>query len=326
MKSISYKLNPQNRIYYKNKNNSNLLFFSIQAIILLILVLFTCGCVSSPSGSEATDKMTIACTIPPQEEFIKAVAGNSDVTVMVMVPPGASPHTFEPTPSQIKGLESADLYIALGSGIEFENQWMDRIQKLYPDLTIINCSRTITLLPGSDHHHEEVSENESEYHKEEGTDPHIWLSLNNAATIVRETCEGMSEQRPDMRGIFEENRDSYLEQLKKVDKQIKNSLKDLPSPIILVYHPAFGYFCNDYSITQMAVEENGHEPSARELGEIIDQAKSLNITLVFTEPESSTRQAETLARELNGKVILISPLAGNYLENMQIIAEKIAGK
>ena len=75
----------------------------------------------------------------------------------------------------------------------------------------------------------------------------------------------------------------------------------------------------------MVVEENGREPSSRKLADLITKAKSKGINIVFTEPEGSTRQAETLAREIDGTMILISPLDRNYLENMKQIAEKISG-
>ncbi|NLV27578.1 MAG: zinc ABC transporter solute-binding protein [Methanomicrobiales archaeon] len=312
MKNFSLKLKDL-KISLKKIFTGN--FFSQGFFIFLVsFLLLTSGCINSTLDTHGSDDLTVACTIPPQEEFIRAIAGESNISVLVMVPPGASPHTFEPTPSQIAELEQADLYVALGSGVEFENRWIERIRELYPELTIVNSSRTIPLLSGSGHGDEE-----------KGTDPHVWMSLTNAATIVRETCEGIVEIEPGRKDLYEQNRDTYLEQLNQVDGLIHNSLQDLSSRTILVYHPSLGYFCRDYDLTQMAAEEAGHEPSAQGLADVITRAKTLGITFIFAEPETSTRQAETLAKELNGTVILISPLAGNYLENMQEIAQKIAG-
>jgi len=155
-------------------------------------------------------------------------------------------------------------------------------------------------------------------------DPHVWLSLENTARIVNKTADAMVHERPYMRDVFYANRDRYTSQLFEVDHTIRSTLKSLQNRAILVYHPAFGYFCRDYNLTQIAIEENGREPSAQHLAAIITQAQNEGIRLIFAEPESSTKQAETLARELNGTVVLISPLAGNYLENMQRIADHIA--
>ncbi len=287
----------------------------------VVLFLCVCGCIEQQEVSPS-HSLVVACTIPPQEEFIRAVAGDYPVSVLVMVPPGASPHTFEPTPSQIAGLESADLYIALGSGIEFENRWMERITRTYPDMPIINASHTIVVhRVAHTHEHEgEEADQESDHF-----DPHVWLSLQNAARIVNTTAEAMADARPEMRDTFYSNRDKYLENLADIDQEIRESFKELKSRTILVFHPAFGYFCRDYDLTQMAVEENGREPSAKQLADLIRKAKSMGITIVFAEPEESTKQAETLARELNGTMVLISPLAGDYLENMRQIAERISG-
>ncbi|MDD1728299.1 MAG: zinc ABC transporter substrate-binding protein [Methanospirillum sp.] len=276
---------------------------------------------SSPTSGEKP--LIIACTVPPQEEFIKAIAGN-ETRVLVMVPPGASPHTFEPTPSQISALESADLYIALGSGIEFENQWLDRIRSMYPHLQIVNSSTGLILMPGTEDHHK--SEEHEETHEAETTDPHIWMSIKNAKLMVNTTCEALSTHTPSKRIFYETNRNRYLDLLSVVDTKIAGLLSSLPSRTILVYHPAFGYFCRDYNLTQLAVESDGKEPAANSLASLVDRAKSEKISLLFTEPEFSTQGAETLAAEIGARVVLITPLSGEYLTNINHIAEQIAGK
>ena len=315
-------------------NNNNLLQDMSEMIIkknqLVILILFCIMCLFAGCSdkdthnqiSQETDNhLTIACTIPPQEEFIKAIGGDS-VTVQIMVPPGASPHTFEPTPSQISHLENADLYIILGSGIEFENRWISRIRTMFPNLILVNSSERIQLRHESeDHHHESSSDSEDQ---EESIDPHIWLSIKNTMEIVNTTCDAMSQLRPSQKGVFEQNRDRYLARLITLDSKITETLTTIPSRTILVYHPAFGYFCQDYNLTQLAVEEEGKEPSSQSLAKLIAKARSENITLIFTEPEFSTRGAETLATEINGTLVLITPLSGEYLTNMQHIADSIA--
>ncbi|HOL41128.1 MAG TPA: zinc ABC transporter substrate-binding protein [Methanospirillum sp.] len=320
MKKISYKLTEI--ICSSHRPHQITILRALFLLLFLLVLLCVSGCIEQKPAS-SSQSLIIACTIPPQEEFIRAVAGEYPVSVLVMVPPGASPHTFEPTPSQIAGLESADLYLALGSGMEFENRWLSRIQQQYPDLPVINMSKEIEIIQ-IDHPDTEGAEPEG-HDAHEGTDPHVWLSLRNAARMVDTTAEAMVAVRPDMKDVFYKNRDSYIQNLTILDHGISTSLQGLKTRTILVYHPAFGYFCRDYNLTQMAVEENGREPSARQLASLITQARTDGIRIVFAEPEGSTRQAETLARELNGTMVLISPLAGNYLENMQHIAREMSG-
>ena len=303
-------------------------FFLLVFYLILFIIFTGCTTPQNATTSEENKVIRVACTIPPQEEFIRAVGGDK-VHVTVMVPPGASPHTFEPNPSQIASLESADLYLALGSGIEFEERWLSKIREMYPHLIIVNLSENIMLLPNTEDHHEETvagdpEETGSEHESEGATDPHVWLSLKNAAVIVNATCDGLSEIKPDKKDEFAHNRDIYLNSLSDLDKSVRKSLENIPSRIILVYHPAFGYFCRDYNLTQLSIEKNGHEPTGKTLGDIIKMAREENITFVFTEPEFSPNGAEILAKEINGTVVLISPLAGDYLKNMQSIAENIA--
>ena len=318
---------------FKHKNglpgNINSSYHGFPGLLLFLLlfwcIFFSCtsGCTEQNEKISTTQPLVVACTIPPQEEFIREVAGDYPVSILVMVPPGSSPHTFEPAPSQIAGLESADLYIALGSGIEFENRWISRIKQIYPGIKMINLSQNIELYHPSGSHGEFAEP--SLYNTNERSDPHIWMSLRNAAWIVNTTAEAMALIRPDMKDSFFKNKDNYNQKLADADQDIRESLKNLKTRTILVYHPAYSYFCRDYDLEQMVVEENGREPSSRKLADLITKAKSKGINIVFTEPEGSTRQAETLAREIDGTMILISPLDRNYLENMKRIAEKISG-
>lgn len=328
MKKVSLKLksslSPVSTMV-RDPNNSLKIFISL--LIVTIFIILSGGCLGTDLQNGTQSDFIIACTIPPQEEFIRAITGNEEVSVLVMVPQGASPHTFEPTPSQIAALEKADLYLSLGSGIEFENRWLSRIQNQYPKLPIVNTSKNVHFLPASHDSHDaqDMTDLIHENGNTKRNDPHVWVSLRNAALIINESCDAISGIRPEMKNSFEINRDVYLRKLSDLDNTILQSLKDRSSQTILVYHPAFGYLCRDYNLTQLAVEENGQEPSAQKLAEIVTRAKEEGIEYVFTEPESSTREAETLAREINGTIILISPLASDYLENMHRVAQKISG-
>lgn len=342
MKKFSFKLNDEGASLLIQSGYSRRILPLIAGLITLG-ILFA-GCTDNPGDivPEGDNRLVIACTIPPQEELITAVTGDT-AHVIVMVPPGASPHTFEPSPSQIATLESADLYIALGSGIEFENRWLDRIRGMYPHLKIVNLSENLSLLPAEDHTHEEdlhveqVHEDHDEHEQQEGhgadahkheggLDPHVWLSLKNAARMVETIADVLSAENPEMKETYTENRDRYLGRISAVDESIRTSLSDLQNRKILVYHDAFGYFCRDYDLTQITVEVFGKEPSARTLAGIIETARKEGITIIFMQPEFSTKGADTLAAELSATVVLISPLAGDYLDNMQYIAERIAGR
>jgi zinc transport system substrate-binding protein len=92
----------------------------------------------------------------------------------------------------------------------------------------------------------------------------------------------------------------------------------------MVFHPAWGYFAQEFSLQQIPIEAAGSEPSAAELVGLIAAAKAENITVIFAQPEFSTRSADYIASEIGGKVVLISPLAEDWLDNLRLVAATFA--
>jgi zinc transport system substrate-binding protein len=277
------------------------------AVVLLIIAaiwLFaSAGCTGEPAQETRDSRITVGVTIPPQEEFVKAVGGDH-VDVEVLVPYGASPHTYEPTPVQLAALSDAALYAEVGSGIEFELAWMDGIRSLNPDMVVVDCSRGIDIYEG---------------------DPHIWLSLGNAGTMVENIRDGLIEVDPVHEEEYRENTKEYLASLETLDAAIDQQMSAGSRPVILVYHPAWGYFCRDYNLTQIAIEEDGKEPTPQGIERLVEQAKRLNITVIFASPSYGTRNAQVVADEIGGTVVEADPLATDYLANMERVADAFAG-
>jgi len=274
----------------------------IAILALLLIVPLLCGCVSqneSPSG-----KINAVTTIAPLGDLIAAVGGDR-VDVTVLIPPGAEPHTYEPTPSQMKDVAEADLYVMNGAGLEF---WMDKVLQVNDKMLIVDSSRGIDL----------ISENGGE------TDPHIWLSLRNAAQQVDNICTGLEQVDPTNGDYYSKNRDDYLKKLKALDEELNETFATKKSRTFILYHPAWTYFARDYNIEQVPILENEKEPGPRYLGSVIDLARKNNITTIFVEPQFNPKSAEVVAREMNANVETLNPLAPNYLENMRYSGQEIA--
>lgn len=286
--------------------------FSNSAIIVvaLLLVVSVIGIVAFGEERETDDRIQIIVSILPQVEFVEAVGGDH-VRATVMVPPGEEPHTYEPTSSQMRSLENADIYFKVGSGIDFELAWMDRFEALNPGILIIDGSSNIALIPMTDS-------------KGGAMDPHIWLSPANAKIMVQTLLDSLIMIDPLNASDYENNSRSYIEMLDRLDTTISTELSSFESRRFLVYHPAWGYFAARYDLEQMSIEVEGKEPTAHGLAKIIDQAKEYNINLVLISPEFSTRMAEQIADEIGGVVIQTDPLAKNYKENIEYIAEKLS--
>lgn len=255
--------------------------------------------------TQSSDQVRVVVSVAPQEEFVKAV-GKDKVQVTVMVPSGADPHTYEPLPKQMQELSQAQLYLMVGSPLEFELTWMDKMRAMNPQMKVVNTSQGITLLP---------SQGES------SSDPHVWVSPRNARVMVENTYQSLVEVDPDNQKYYQENRDQYLERLDQADQNLTHSLQKVNSKKILVYHPAWAYLCRDYGLEQISIEKEGKEPTSQDLTRLVDQARQENITLVFVSPQHNQENAQVIADELGGELVVVDPLASNYLENMAQVAE-----
>ena len=256
------------------------------------------------ASSDASGKIRVAATIAPLGEFVRAVGGDK-VTVTVIVPPAAEPHTFEPTPTQMADLTQADLFVKNGAGLEY---WLDRLLQVNEGAIVVDCSQGIELV------------NESE----EEIDPHIWLSLRNAAVQVGNICTGLCQVDPQNREFYINNRNAYLQKLSDLDGQLNRTFAGFQGRIFIVHHPAWTYFAADYNLTQVALMEEEKDPGPRHLVQVISLARQNNITALFVEPQFNPRSAEVIAREMNASIVTVDPLAEDYLENMRYASRQIA--
>jgi zinc transport system substrate-binding protein len=304
----------------KHLIQTRLIVLSLALLLAFSLVAATAGC---GKKTETTGKTVVAVTLLPQAGFVEAIGGDK-VEVVVMVPPGASPHTYEVTPDQMAQLSKAKMYAKVGSPVEFELVWMDKLIAQNKGMLVVDCSRGIQLMEMTEgeHEHENEAEADSE-HEHEGLDPHIWLSVKNAKIMVQNICNGLVRIDPDNKTYYEDNCADYLDKLAELDNELAEDLSGVTNRNFVVFHPAFGYFARDYNLTQIAVEQGGKEPEADYIVRLIEEAKEHNIKVVFVSPQYSTKSAETIAKEIGGKVVVIDPLSKDFISNMQNIESSI---
>ncbi|MDD3933246.1 MAG: zinc ABC transporter substrate-binding protein [Methanoculleus sp.] len=294
----------------RRQDNGNVAPLSLAAAVFVVLLLAaaTAGC----TGTERQDdgKVVVAVTIPPEQEFVERVGGDH-VRVILLVPPGADPHTYEPPPGVLADVAEADMYAVVGSGIEFELAWKEKIAALNPEMRIVDCSRGIDLISTGEGGHP-------------GTDPHIWVSPRNAKVMVENIREGLAEVDPANADDYRRNADAYLKELDALDAEIAGALAESGAKKVMVYHSSWAYLARDYGFTEVPIEDEGKEPSPQRIEHLIEQAKEEHIRVIFASPEHSTRNAEVIADEIGGTVVLVSPLAKDYLENMRHVASVFA--
>lgn len=305
-----YQLGMINKIIQKTmKRFISTGLISITLGLLLTAPLLAAGC---NRQAQTTEKIVVAVTILPEVEFAERV-GIDLVEVTAMVPPGASPHTYEPTPSSLKMLAQAKLYAKVGSGIDFELAWMDKLLAANRAMLVVNCSSGITL--------QAMTVPDEDEEEPGGMDPHIWTSPRNAAIMAHNIADGLIQIDPANRAYYQQNRDAYLRELAQLDNDIRKGLASVQNRAFMVYHPAFGYFASEYQLTQLPIEAEGKEPTAAGLQHLIENAREHNIKVVFLEPQFNPQSARVIAEEIGGRVVLIDPLGGDYLANMRNVAE-----
>lgn len=282
--------------------NIKIAILIIAVIIIVISMLFI-----SFKKENGDSKEIISVAIVPEIEFVKAVAGD-DFEIVTMVPPGASPENYEPTPLEKEKFEKSKIYFSMGVPTEENNilpnisentklvKLDEEVRKYYEDLIFENGGR----------------------------DPHIWLSPKRVEVIVAKIAESLSELKPENKEKYEENANKYIEELENVSSEINEILENKENKKFVVYHPAFAYLADEFGLEMYALEEEGKEATAQSLQEKIDLAKEEGIKYIFYQAEIDSTQARAYAEEIGGQTMMLSPLAENYIENLKEMANLLA--
>ncbi len=284
--------------------------------IIVLVMAFTLAAFSSQAAAK---KVKVYVSIVPQEYFVERVGGDR-VEVAALVLPGDSPATYQPTPQQIAGLSTAELYFRIG--VPFEKGFMPKIAGLNAGLKIIDTRKGIKLRTMKAHHHhgEEAAAEESE---QAVKDPHIWLNPLNIKIQAKTIAEALIQVDPEGKDLYNENYQKFCADLDKLNEQLIKSLKSVKGETLMVFHPSWGYFADQYGLKQEAIEIEGKNPSAKQLARMIDEAREDNIRVIFVQPQFSKAAASNVAQAINGVVISVDPLSRDYIGNLEAVAAKI---
>jgi len=294
---------------------------------LWIMIMITATLAGIVTGRPAlAQSHDVVVSIAPQQYFVERIGGEL-VRTTVMIPPGASPHAYEPRPEQMRILAKAQAYFAIG--VEFEKAMLPKIAAMHPELTIIHTDADITKVPMIRHHHDhsgqaQVGEDKHAHDHGHGQnlDNHVWLAPDLVRLQARVILDALQALDPAHARVFEANFKEFMADLDSLDEEIRAALSGKQGTAFMVFHPAWGYFARQYGLRQIPVELEGKEPRAQDLQQLIDRANSEGIRVVFVSPQFSTRSAESIARAINGQTIAINPLAENWMDNMRTVASK----
>jgi zinc transport system substrate-binding protein len=272
------------------------------AALLVAGALLAAAVCLSP-GTARADRLGVTVSILPQKWMVEAVGGD-DIEVMVLVGPGHSPATYEPTASQMARL--LDSAVFFSAGVPFENGLLPRLegQKNGP---MIRGPRH-----ASGRNHPDL-------------DPHVWLGFTGAIALIdtiRTTLTDLAPARADTWLVRAADAKFAILQ---AHAEAKALLGDCPTREFFVFHPAFGHFAAAYGLEQVAVEDHGHEPGPRHLAEMIERAKATGARAIVVQPQFSRKSAAAVAEAVEAELVELDPLApdvpGNILRIATVLAE-----
>lgn len=274
-------------------------------ILIATTALLFATCATQKSGD---NEKTIFVTIAPLQHLAEELTCG-DFSVELLVKQGASPENFEPTSSDIARLNDAEMVFSTGL-ISFEHSLTHNIGD-----RLINLSEGIATLGGTcSHHHCNHSH---------GIDPHIWTSPRELSTMVGNMHRALMSYYPDSTK-YNDAAERIVARLDSLDSYCRAQLGDGKKRAIMIYHPAYTYLANNYNIEQIAIENEGKEPTAKHLVELIERGRKMGVRAIFYQPQYSADKLRSIAEELGAEVIMTDPLAFDIESEIRRVVDIIS--
>jgi zinc transport system substrate-binding protein len=262
-----------------------------------LMVLISCG-----RGTNKQEAGIITVSIPPFKFFVEEIAGDH-FKVNVMVPPGANPHIYEPSPDQIVNLRKSVAYLSNGY-LGFEDIWLDRFFEINRNMKRLNLSQGIEPIFTAGQH---------ESLHDEAVDPHYWVSPVCALKMALSVKEFLCGLDQNNRKFYEDNFEILSGKIRRVDSLAKELGSKGERRIFMIYHPDLAYLARDYGLEEISVENEGKEPTPASLKKLIDTAKDDNLKVILVQKEFDTKNARVISEETSLKIEVIDPLSENWL-------------
>lgn len=279
------------------------------ALGFTIIAALISGC-----GRKAADTNIVSVSILPQKYFIDELTGGA-IDVNVMIPPGASHATYSPTPMQFQKLSDSRLYIRIGF-LGYEQAWIHRLKELNPSMEDLNLSDKTKLIHGEAYQH-------GDHVHEGGVDPHIWMSPAVMLELLPLMKRSLIDNFPGLKDTIEARYPLLYAKIEASHQKLADATAGLTNRSFLIFHPALTYMARDYGLEQIAIEQDGKEPSPALLARTIAYAKEKGIKVIFIQQEFDVRNAQLVSQETGTKLIQIDPLAYDWVESMDQVIIKL---
>ncbi|MBU0648334.1 metal ABC transporter substrate-binding protein [Patescibacteria group bacterium] len=261
-------------------------------VFLLIFLVGFAGCWGQQG--EEDNRVKVISSIYPIGDIVSNIGGKW-IDSQVLLEPGVSPHNYSPTPGDIQKLSESKAVFVVGAGMD---DWVGEMAEgagISGD-KVVDLSQSVELI------------------QPEGgsTDPHYWTSPKRVLQLIDDVKEVLVSIDSAHKGDYEKNYEEFKLELENINVEIEDRVSKFESKDIVVFHDAFGYFATDYGLNIVGVIEPvaGTEPTPRELEEVVNKIRDLNIKAVFKEPQLSDKLVEAIKNYLQIEVGTLDPLGG----------------
>lgn len=256
-------------------------------------------------GFLQAEKPIIIVSVAPYKSLVEQVAQGA-VEVFLIVPPGVSAHTFEPTPKDMMRAAKASLWFTLGE--TFEKKAIGAISANNEKFRTIDLTKGVELIQGNCHCHRHAS------------DLHLWLSPKELKVQAATIAEGLATLLPEH--DFKTPLQNLHTRLDALDQEVRQIVSSKKATTLLVSHPAFGYFCRDYGFKQLSIEVEGKDPTPKRLHDLLNLAKEERISKVYAEPQYSDKGAQVISKEIGARIVVVDPYKEDVMANLVYLAKE----
>ncbi len=290
-------------------------------ILIFLLSLFLPSISSEISLRASTDRLNVIVTIPPQAFLVESIAGKR-AEVTSMVPEDGSPHSSSLTPGELKKIRKAEIYFRVGTPLPFEENNLPVFREENREMIVVDTSQSVELKALNEHYGEPATNGSGG--ETEAVDNHIWLSPANLKKMAENVLQGLSRLDPSAKEYYEKNYNALLEKISTIEHELKGILGGFAGRSFIVYHPAWGYFGDEFKLHQVAVQERGDKPGPGRVREIAVFAKDHGIGTIIASTQFSPSTAQMVASTFGGSVAEINPLERNILGELGELARAIS--
>ena len=292
--------------------------FAAAVAVLCVVGLTACsnaGTSTSTSESQPANesqKVQVVASFYPMADFAQKIGGDH-VEVENLCPAGTEPHEWEPSPTDIKAIENADVFVYNGADME---GWVDDTLASANLKGNVVCASDGIELRVADHDHDA---DEADSHEHAGEhDPHVWLAPENAKKEAENIKDALVKADPANASDYEANYEKWASEFDALDKEFSTQLSQTAGKTIVVSHEAFGYLCDAYGLVQEPITgmDAEGEPDAKTMAEIVQFVRDNNVKVIFSEDLVSPKVAQQIADETGASCEVLNPIEGLEQEDL----------